>query len=149
MKNRLLRGLIGLLLTTSLLTTFTQAKLQDKTIIDRISCLNFLTIKISHYSERYERQEIDVIYHQDSFVKIHSILRSNFSKDNTVDTIFALNGQQLEKLEKFEINFNNNKIPTGVVIAGTLTIYMLNLNGETRTLENKSDYSLILDLLTE
>lgn len=136
----------------SLFATFVitaQERSGDRPLTDRIGWLDFVTVKISHNSERYERQEINVIYHQDSIMKIHSILKSNYKVDNQIDTTFTLNAQQLYKLDKFEIAFKNDSIPTGIVFAGTRTILTINISGQTMTLENRSDYSLIRELLND
>lgn len=130
------------------LTTIAQTKSIDKTLIEQLNWNDFLIIKISHGAERYDRREINVVFHQDSIVKIHSILKSNYSADNPIDTVFALSGLQLTKLDKFGKDFNNkNIVGEQIWFAGTRTFYTIILNGETMTFDNKNGYSLILDLL--
>jgi hypothetical protein len=137
------------LLTFSSLTTSAQTRSIDKTLVEQLQWNDFLIIKISHDAERYEREEINVIYHQDSIVKIHSILKSNNSADKQIDSVFTLSGLQLAKLDKFVKDFNNkNIIGEEIWLAGSRTFYTIIFNGETMTFDNKSGYSLILDFLT-
>ena len=82
-------GLTLTLLTLSILTTIAQTKSIDKTLIEKLNRSDFLVIKVSHGAERYDRKEINVIYYQDSIVKIHSILKSNYSADKQIDTVFT------------------------------------------------------------
>lgn len=141
-------GLTLTLLTLSILTTIAQPKSIDKTLIEQLNRSDFLVIKVSHGAERYDRKEINVIYYQDSIVKIHSILKSNNSADKQIDTVFTLNQLQLTKLNKFGNDFNNkNIVGDQIWLAGTRTFYSIILNGETMTFDNKAGYSLILDLL--
>ena len=141
-------GLTLTLLTLSILTTIAQTKSIDKTLIEKLNRSDFLVIKVSHGAERYDRKEINVIYYQDSIVKIHSILKSNYSADKQIDTVFTLNQLQLTKLNKFGNDFNNkNIVGDQIWLAGTRTFYTIILNGETMTFDNKEGYSLILDLL--
>lgn len=137
------------LLTIGSLTTTAQTRSIDMTLVEQLQWNDFLVIKISHGAERYDKKEINVIYHQDSIVKIHSILKSNNSADKQIDTVFTLSGLQLAKLDKFGKDFNNkNIVGEQIWLAGTRTFYTIILNDETMTFDNKSGYSLILDFLT-
>jgi hypothetical protein len=141
-------GLSLTLLTICSTTTIAQTKSIDKSLIEQLKWNDFLVIKVSHGAERYDRKEINVVYHQDSIVKIHSILKSNYSADKQIDTVFTLSGLQLTKLDKFGKDFNDkNIVGDQIWFAGTRTFYTIVLNGETLTFDDKSSYSLILDLL--
>jgi hypothetical protein len=125
-----------------------QSKKYDKQLTDKITSFDFLTISINHYVERYERSEINIIYHQDSVMKIHSILKSSSDSEIAIDTTFILSGPQLMIIDKFGRDFQNDNInPTDVVFAGTKTYYYVTLNNKTSSLDNKSGYSLIQHLL--
>lgn len=104
---------------------------------------------MEYFSERYERKEINVIYYEGNILKIHSILKSNYEKDKKVDTVFSLNANQIRIVDEFEHYFNKNEFPKEIILAGTISIFKITLNGETKTLENKNNYSLISHLLSE
>jgi hypothetical protein len=128
---------------------FAQSKSTDKKLTDTIATFDFLNITIRHFVERYERTEVNIIYHQDNKMKIHSILKSNVATELQIDTTFILSDAQLMLIDKFGEDFKNNKIePREITFAGTRTFYYITLDGKTVTLDNKrGGYSLILDLL--
>jgi hypothetical protein len=131
---------------------FGQNRSANKPLVDQINWLDFLTIKINHYVERYQRNEINVIswnYYGEKRMRIHSILKSNYEKEKQIDTAFILSETQLSIINKFGRDFKNNQIKTlDTVYAGTRTFYSLTLNDSTAKLDNKkSGYSLILDIL--
>ena len=150
-----MRQLLLIILTTFLLadgfaqtdSSRTQSKSTDKKLTDTITASDFLNITIRHFVERYKRTEVNIIYHQDNKMKIHSILKSNAATE--IDTTFILSGAQLMLIDKFGEDFKNNTIvPREITFAGTRTFYYITLNGKTVTLDNKKGgYSLILDLL--
>lgn len=129
------------------MTTSAQTIYKNKPLTEKIGDIYFLEITINHLAENYRRTEISVIYHHDNTFKIHSILNSNSLSGKQIDTVFTLNKLQLSKLDKFGFDFDKKTIPTGLIIAGSRSIFTLTLNGQTSILKNKSDYSLVLDLL--
>lgn len=144
-----MRGLIIIfILSFFSFNGFAQSKSAAKKLTDSINSLDFLTITVRHWAERYERNEVNVMYHHDNKLKIHSILKSNSRTERQIDTIFALSGAQQMLVDKFGVDFKNNQIgSTDTIFAGTKTLYSVTLNNLTTVLENKSGYSLILDLL--
>ena len=138
-----------LLITIISQLTFGQIKSFDKKLTDKINLNDSLIISVEHNSEMYKRWEINVVYKQGSILKMHSILKSNYSEDKQIDTVFILNEKQIKLLNNFEVNFKKNEIPTGLIIAGTFTTYRISINGNYTSLQNKSDYSLTTDLLKE
>ena len=127
---------------------FAQYNSVGKKLTEQISWLDFLTITIKHGVERYNRKEVNIIYHKDSVLKIHSIFKSSDAREKQIDTTFVLNGVQLMLIDKFGEDFKNNKIePREITLAGTRTFYYITLNDKTISLDNKNGYSLILDLL--
>ena len=150
MKKQTINYLMTLLLTTILLSCNGQksmTKSEYKSLTEQVNWLGFLEIKISFGAEYYDRNEINIIYLQDGALKIHSFLKSNYSRDKQIDTCFKLSIPQLMTLNKFGDNFDNNTLPSGIVIAGTSALFEVSFNGQTKTRQNKSDYSLINDLL--
>lgn len=139
------------MMTLFYLNIFGQINTSDsKSLTSEINATDFLMISIYHGCERYERQEINVIYHYKNLLKIHSILKSNSDRDKRIDTVFILNCRQFKILDEFKDKFDNNNFPYNTVIAGTLSTYGITLNGVTKTIQDKkSDYSLIWDLLKE
>lgn len=125
--------LLFLILMPSFLsiTSLAQNIANDSELCEQIQGLDYLTISINHRVESYSRNEINIIYHQDSIMKIHSILNSNSENDRHLDTSFVLSGRQLMLIDKFGRDFNRNRIkPTGIVYAGTSTYFYLTLKNK-------------------
>lgn len=121
---------------------------ENKKLTDRIEWLGFLSIQIEHGVEYYSRNEINIIYHENNRLKIHSILKSSNENELQIDTVFDLSGRQIIAINDFGRMFESNAFPKHLILAGTNTKMKVSLSDEDRTLSNKSDFSLILNLLS-
>lgn len=149
-KGYMTKSLFIILLTMFCSNIYGQrASYKDRRATSNIGAYDFLVISMEYFSERYERKEVNIIYHENNILKIHSILKSNYEKDKKVDTVFSLNAKQIRIVDEFENYFNKNEFPKEIILAGTISIFKITLNGETKTLENKNNYSLISHLLNE
>ncbi len=132
------------------LSGFSQTLLSELTLTDQLSTLDldFLTITIKHGQERYKRNEINTIYHEDGRFKIHSLVISTIQSEH-IDTSFVLNETQKKIIDKFGRDFNNNHIQSDkIVVAGNSTIFSITINDSIRTLYNKwNGFSLVEHLL--
>jgi hypothetical protein len=119
----------------------------NKTLLDEIDHGGIISIYIDHGSERYERTEASIIYHADSFLKIHCVLLSNSKMDKPVDTVFNLTPKQWDIINRFSEAVDSNNIPSRLIMAGTSSRYFITVNGRIKNLSDKSNYSLVFELL--
>jgi hypothetical protein len=108
------------------------------------SWLDFVTIKIDRYKEILIKSEVDVIYLKNKEFKIHAVVNLYNEPEKKLDTVFTLSTTQLSVLEDFFNHFQEKDFPLPKeTIEGCKEFFSCTLDGDTITLWNKSEYSLI------
>jgi hypothetical protein len=149
MKNNNLRVLFLFLLLLQL-PVFAQQKKKTASLLQKNNWLDFVIIKIDNYAELSKRYEVDVIYLKNKEFKIHAVVNSNDETVKKLDTVFTMNTKQLAILEGFYVHFQKNDFPLPkLILAATGTTLSCTVDGETVTVNSKSSYSLIEELLKE
>jgi hypothetical protein len=149
-KNRITLPFLFLLLLH--LPVFSQQKKKTESLLQKNNWLDFVIIKIDRYAETMKRYEVDVVYLnlKDKNFKIHAVVNSNNETEKKIDTVFTLSTPQLSALESFYKHFQKNDFPLPkIMYAGSGEKFSCTMDGETVTVESKSEYSLIEELLKD
>jgi hypothetical protein len=126
---------------------FAQQAKKTESLLKKNNWLDFVIIKIDQYEETQQRYEVDVVYLKDKNFKIHAAVNSNMDIKK-FDTVFVMNTAQLSILENFYDRFQRNDfLLSKNSIAGSRGTFSCTVDGETVTVENKSKYSLVEELL--
>jgi hypothetical protein len=147
-KNRIIIPFLFILLLQ--LPVFAQQKKKTVSLLQKNNWLDFVIIKIDRYAETMKRYEVDVVYQNLKYkiFKIHAVVNSNNETEKKIDTVFTLNTAQLSTLEDFYNHFQKNDfLLPKMIYAGSGETFSCTLDGETVMIENKSEYSLIEELL--
>jgi hypothetical protein len=132
------------------LPAFAQQKKKTGSLLQKSNWLDFVIIKIDQYTEVMKRYEVDVVYlnQKDKNFKIHAVVNSNNETSKKIDTVFTLSTTQQSILEDFYNHFQKNDFSVPKPIPATNnTTFSCTVDGETITVESKSQYSLIEALL--
>ncbi len=143
------RALLSFLLLSLIhVSIFAQQKKEETPFLKNKNWLDFVIIKIDHHSEIDKRYEVDVVYLKNKVFKIHSIVNSDAKTEKKIDTVFTLNETHLKTLERFYDAFQRNVFPPSKLNSiGSGSQFSCTVDGETITISNKTEYSLIEELL--
>jgi hypothetical protein len=126
------------------LPVFSQEGKRQESAVQKNNWLDFVTIKIDRYKEILIKSEVDVIYLKNKEFKIHAVVNSYKEPEKKLDTVFTLSTTQLSVLEHFYDHFQKNDFPLPKEdIEGCKEFFSCTVDGDTITLWNKSEYSLI------
>jgi hypothetical protein len=126
------------------LPVFSQETKKQEFAIQKSNWLDFVTIKIERYKEVMIKSEVDVIYLKNKEFKIHAVVNLYNEPEKKLDTVFTLSTTQLSVLEHFYDHFQKNDFPLPKeIIEGNKEFFSCTVDGDTITLWNKSEYSLI------
>jgi mevalonate pyrophosphate decarboxylase len=126
------------------LPVFAQEAKKNESAPPKNNWLDFVTIKIDRYKEVLIKSEVDVIYLKNKEFKIHAVVNLYNEPEKKLDTVFTLNTAQLAVVEDFFNHFQKNDFPLPKdIMEGSKEFFSCTLDGDTITLWNKSEYSLI------
>lgn len=145
-KNKIYLSLVFLLFLQ--VSVFAQKTKKTESLIKKSNWLDFVIIKIDQNAEAGSRYEVDVIYLKDKIFKIHAVVNTKDETEKKIDTVFTLNTAQLSILEDFYNHFQKNDFPLPKSIVATNgSTFTCTVDGETLTVNSKSQYSLIEELM--
>ncbi len=141
------------LIVIVLISVSAQCQTKPVNVWDKLNYYNYLEVDISKGVERGNTSEVSMFYLWGNSIKCHSVVRSNYKKDN-IDTCFILSDSQWNILNDFYWNMLNNsfskdsiKYADAYIIAGSYCQATLAIDTLVYRVNDKAQISLIKKLI--